>query len=162
MIQERFAGFVLIGIQAFLLAEYSGQIWVALVAAGLALIGVYMRVPLALWSVLGVGAMSMVASFYAAIVIPPEIQNEWLIPGQYVVAICRGLLIVQLLEFFRRRPNPGLSLGFYGLALAGMLVAFCRWESPRSTAMFYLAAIGFALVFLVPNVDWKRWRAAGK
>ena len=151
MMLERFAGFLIIAIQAFLIADYSGQVLFPMVASGLAFLGIYFRVPLVPVVVVLLTALAGFLFFLQNRMNPPEIAADWIIPGQYVLVVCQTLVTAQLLEFLRLRGESRLAPAFYGLAGAGMLCAFCRWESPRQSLLYFMLAVGFAGLLLVPG-----------
>ena len=140
MNRGRIAAFGLILIQAYLVGEYPDR-WSFSAAAGLIALLTFwfnFRLRPSLHLTLAVPVVSLI--FYTVLSNPPEIRGDWVLPGKYVIATCRSIICLMILELFLPNKNA-ISVRFAIFAVAGMLIAFCRYQSPNNT-----------LVFLVPSV----------
>ena len=134
------AAFLLVLLQAYLVAEYSGQSSFSLAVILAAVLSIQYSVQIPTWLHLLFGIVFVSVCWISVDAAPPEIVGDWILSGRYVIAISRGLIVLQLLELIFRSP-AGISIRFAALAMAGLLVAFCRYESPANSLMFYFVAV---------------------
>lgn len=151
MIHQRFIAVALICQQTFLLGNYTQSFRVPVLAACLAILGLFPRLRvnaprLVRWSIRLLLLLACLAHGWN---MSPDIMDEWLVPAQLVIATVEYLIGIQIIELFCRREDDLLPQRFVLISLLTLVVVFCRQAySDTKTLLFLHAILGVTLVGL--------------
>ena len=153
MIKNRLAACLILLLQAVLVSEYTNDLTFGLVATLVAVLSFFVRYSLTRWLHAILGIAILAANMVAIEMNPPQIMSDWILPGKYVVGVCRALICLQALEMLSSEPEK-ISNRFAAFAMAGLLAAFCRYQSPYNSTLFFLTAVlasGLVTMLWLPN-----------
>ena len=157
MIRNRLAAFLLVLIQAILVGEYAGEWTFSIFALLVAASSFRVRRSIHRWIHVSLAVLAVVVNMFAVEAVPPAISNDWVISGKYVVGLCRALICLQLIELLKLNRDDGVSVRFAAFAMAGMLTAFCRYNSPLNSPLFFCSSVLtvglFAVLWMRPRGD---------
>ena len=136
-------------LQVGALYQLTGDGPAAFVLAAAAVALPWFRLSLPRWTTVAAGLIAVLVFLARAIWVPPEIPNDWLLPGRWVASICQVLIVIQLFVVVETPFDRPFHSAYFGALLASCLVLFCQRETTSNSLYFFATSGTIAILFLL-------------
>ena len=146
MMSPRLFAALLILVQCYIFIGLSGAVFAGMSCATLAIVAIGVSVPMKLWQQASLVIFAIAAISYWFCGLSLDVENDWLVPANFVSAASLLGICVQLTLLFATSCEQPVPQAFVGTALVSFLLAFCRTETSSNQLYFYCVSVAMALL----------------